>query len=228
MMECLQMMNVENNVIGWYQSCLFENYLDSSFIETQYNYQLNYGKKCVCILFDTVQSLSTGLLRMKAIRITDSFMEILREAHRTHTKQLTQEILTRLKFDPSEVIEELQITITNSNLFSKSLKKQKMKLRDDVENNQIFIEKLLENIIEYSEMFIQEENKFQYFQRKQKKKTTEEESSIQSSSVNLQQNVVSPNRLESLLISTQMKDSIAEMENLISLSKKKLEISNKI
>jgi hypothetical protein len=74
MMEYLQTMNIESNIVGWYQSCYFENYLDTSFIETQYNFQLDYGKKCVCILFDTVQSLSIGKLKMKAIRLTESFM----------------------------------------------------------------------------------------------------------------------------------------------------------
>eukprot|EP01080_Neovahlkampfia_damariscottae_P006506 gene6506-10514_t len=247
MMDCLQKMNVENNVVGWYQSCYFQNYLDASFIETQYNFQLDYVKKCVCILFDTVQSLSTGMLKMKAIRLTDSFMEVLREAHKTHTNQLTQEILSRLKFDPTDMIEELQITITNSELFSKSLVKDSI-IHDD--NNPIFIEKLLENIIEHSEMFIQEENKFQYYQRKvtqQKKKTTEDESTAQIAvtggtstapvatttapvhlSVGSSASVVAPNRLEALLISTQVKDSIAEIDALVSLSKKKMTVTDKI
>jgi hypothetical protein len=138
---------------------------------------------------------------------------------------LTQEIISRLKFDTTEMIEELEVEIVSSELFSKSLKESSIPTY--FEDTSIFIDKLFETMIESSELLIQEENKFQYYQRKvsQQKKKEEEGSTptVVGSHV-----VPAPSRLESLLISTQMKDSIAQMESLISLTNKKMEISNKI
>jgi hypothetical protein len=141
---------------------------------------------------------------------------------------LTQEIISRLKFDTTEMIEELEVEIVSSELFSKSATSTTTEsIPTYFEDTSIFIDKLFETIIESSELLIQEENKFQYYQRKvsQQKKKEEESSSVVPS---VSHAVPAPSRLESLLISTQIKDSIAQMESLISLTNKKMEFSNKI
>ena len=40
MMQCLRDVNVDNNTVGWYQSCYFSQFITEECVETQFNYQV--------------------------------------------------------------------------------------------------------------------------------------------------------------------------------------------
>jgi len=77
-LQCLQEINCDNNIVGWYQTIIKEKFLNTHFIETQYQYQKEHGKNCICLLIDT-QRTKNGRLHMKAVRLTDKFMTILKK-----------------------------------------------------------------------------------------------------------------------------------------------------
>uniref|UniRef100_A0A0A9GC11 Eukaryotic translation initiation factor 3 subunit 3 n=1 Tax=Arundo donax TaxID=35708 RepID=A0A0A9GC11_ARUDO len=48
MMKCLREVNVDNNTIGWYQSCLLGSFQTVELIETFVNYQV-WGTQISCV-----------------------------------------------------------------------------------------------------------------------------------------------------------------------------------
>lgn len=74
MMKNLREVNVDNNIVGWYQSTYLGSFLNESTIATQFNYQATLPK-CVVIVYDTLKT-SHGNLSLKAFRLTDAFMEL--------------------------------------------------------------------------------------------------------------------------------------------------------
>jgi len=45
-------------------------------VETQFNYQTNplLSKKCVALVYDAVMSMQTGVVSLKALRLTKKFV----------------------------------------------------------------------------------------------------------------------------------------------------------
>ncbi|PPS01480.1 hypothetical protein GOBAR_AA19199 [Gossypium barbadense] len=76
MMRCLREVNVDNNTVGWYQSTILGSYQTVELIETFMNYQENI-RRCVCIIYDPSRS-NQGVLALKALKLSDSFMELYR------------------------------------------------------------------------------------------------------------------------------------------------------
>ncbi|KVI08491.1 JAB1/Mov34/MPN/PAD-1 [Cynara cardunculus var. scolymus] len=76
MMRCLREVNVDNNTVGWYQSTLLGSFQTVELIETFMNYQENI-RRCVCIIYDPSKS-NQGVLALKALKLSDSFMELYR------------------------------------------------------------------------------------------------------------------------------------------------------
>lgn len=49
MMKCLREVNIDHNVVGWYQSTYMDNFVTFSFLETQFNYQENISQSIVLV-----------------------------------------------------------------------------------------------------------------------------------------------------------------------------------
>lgn len=77
MMRCLREINVDNNMVGWYQSTISGSYQVVEIIDTFVNYLENL-ERCICIVYDATASL-TGSIGLKAIRLTDAFVDAYRE-----------------------------------------------------------------------------------------------------------------------------------------------------
>ncbi|OIW11708.1 hypothetical protein TanjilG_12227 [Lupinus angustifolius] len=84
MMRCLREVNVDNNTVGWYQSTLLGSFQTVELIETFMNYQENI-RRCVCIIYDPSRS-DQGVLALKALKLSDSFMELYRNNNFTGEK----------------------------------------------------------------------------------------------------------------------------------------------
>jgi translation initiation factor 3 subunit H len=84
MMRCLREVNVDNNTVGWYQSTYMGSFQTVELIETFLNYQENI-KRCVCIIYDPLRS-SQGVLALKALKLTESFMDLYKSQNFTGEK----------------------------------------------------------------------------------------------------------------------------------------------
>jgi translation initiation factor 3 subunit H len=78
MMRRLREVGIDNNTMGWYQSTYMGSYHTTELIETFLNYQDNINR-CVCIIYDPARSLQEGTLALKAIKLSDKFMQIYRK-----------------------------------------------------------------------------------------------------------------------------------------------------
>ncbi|OAE27626.1 hypothetical protein AXG93_2520s1220 [Marchantia polymorpha subsp. ruderalis] len=164
MMRCLREVNVDNNTVGWYQSTYMGSYQTVELIETFLNYQENI-KRCVCIIYDPLRS-SQGIVALKALRLTDAFMELYR------TENFKGEKLREKNMTWTDIFEEIPVKISNSSLVSAVM----TELETDAPATQCdfdrlvlstnpFMEKNLEFLIECMDDLGMEQQKFQYYYR---------------------------------------------------------------
>ncbi|EEF32586.1 eukaryotic translation initiation factor 3 subunit, putative [Ricinus communis] len=110
MMRCLREVNVDNNTVGWYQSTLLGSFQTVELIETFMNYQENISR-CVCIIYDPSRS-EQGVLALKALKLSDAFMELYRN------NNFTGEKLRERNLSWVDIFEEIPIKVSNSALIS--------------------------------------------------------------------------------------------------------------
>jgi len=103
MMRCLREVNVDNNTVGWYQSTVLGSYQTVELIETFMNYQENI-KRCVCIIYDPSKA-DLGVLALKALKLSDSFMELYRGGN------FTGEKLREKNFSWMDIFEEIPVSL---------------------------------------------------------------------------------------------------------------------
>mmetsp|Transcript_27304 Transcript_27304/g.67072 ORF Transcript_27304/g.67072 Transcript_27304/m.67072 type:complete len:356 (-) Transcript_27304:71-1138(-) len=110
MMRCLREINVDNNTVGWYQSTYLGSFYTEELIETFMAYQDNI-KRCVCIVYDPVRS-TQGTFGLRALRLTDTFMDIYKAG------EFTFEKITDKSISWQEIVQEVPIKISNNALVS--------------------------------------------------------------------------------------------------------------
>ena len=76
MMKALREVNVDNNVVGWYQSTYLGSYCTRDTILHQFEFQENLPNSVV-LIYDGVRT-AQGQLSLKALRLTDSFCDAFR------------------------------------------------------------------------------------------------------------------------------------------------------
>jgi len=176
MMRCLREVNVDNNLVGWYQSAFLGSFFSDQMVKTQISYQLTI-KKSVAIVYDPLRT-SQGSLSLKAFRLSDSFVELhrsdsLNQGEMT-VKPLTQTDLIKLNRPWSEIFEEVPIVIRNSNLVNACLYELEHSRLIDVNSTPFevldlstnsFLEKNLESLIDTIDDLTKEQANFNYYQR---------------------------------------------------------------
>ncbi|TPX37756.1 hypothetical protein SmJEL517_g00449 [Synchytrium microbalum] len=110
MLRCLRQLNYDVQMVGWYKSADLGSFWSQSFIDTQFQYQRDFAQSVV-IVYDTARS-SQGNLSLKALRLSNTFMELYRH------RRFTMESLINNKLTPSSVIEYLPVKIHNSHLLT--------------------------------------------------------------------------------------------------------------
>ncbi|KAA3472608.1 eukaryotic translation initiation factor 3 subunit H [Gossypium australe] len=106
MMRCLREVNLDNNTVGWYQSTILGSYQTVELIETFMNYQKNI-RRCVRIIYDPSRS-NQGVLALKALKLSDSFMEFYRANNSTGEK------LREKNLSWVDIFEEIPQTTSNA------------------------------------------------------------------------------------------------------------------
>ncbi|KAI9209491.1 uncharacterized protein BJ171DRAFT_487170 [Polychytrium aggregatum] len=114
MLRCLRKLNYDANTVGWYQSTSMGSFWNQNLIESQLSYQRAFAQSVV-IIYDPTRT-SQGNLSLRAMRLTDAFMEIYKE------QKFTMETLAKNHITPSSVFETLPIEIRNSHLLNALLR----------------------------------------------------------------------------------------------------------
>lgn len=109
-MRCLREVNVDYNTVGWYQSTTLGCYQTTELIKTHMNYQANI-KRFVGIIYDPEKS-HQGVLALKAVKLSDSFVELCQ------SQNFTGEKFREKNLSWVDTFEEIPIKATNSALIS--------------------------------------------------------------------------------------------------------------
>lgn len=190
MMKMLREVNVDNNCVGWYQSMLLGSYSTASLVENQLMYQTDLSPNAVLILFDPLQSHYNGQLVIRAYRLTEEAVKCLNSSKSANF------------ISPSAIFEEIPVSITNNGLARALL--YDLAATQESTSQQLnldyapFLEKNLEHLSSWVDDLANEQHKFQYYTRQ-----------LQRNSDNVKN---PPKRLESLLISHQIRQYCDQMD----------------
>ena len=236
MMKSLREVNADSNTVGWYQSCYLGSTLSESVIESQFNYQ-NTIKKSFVLTYDPLQSSTQGILALKALRLTDAFMELYK------SQSFTQKSLDQARLSFNDIFEEINISISNSHLISaylweiegnKTLSQIGLKGLDL--SNTTFLEKNVEVIIEYIDDLNMEQLKYQNYHRslgKQQsqlqKRKLENNTRRANGEPELPEDDIKlapPSRLEHMLITNQINNHCQQVNRFANQSLTKLSLFN--
>jgi len=242
MMVRLREVNVDDNTVGWYSSTYMGSFVNESTLETQFNYQGSRSiKRSVLVIYDPLKT-SQGVLSLKALRLTNRFMDLYKE------QKFTKDALTKHGLSFDDIFEEIPIKIHNS-LLTKALLWELDEVAEmdpeferlDISTNP-FLEKNLEFLIECLDDLSQEQNKFTYHQRtvqrqqlqqlqwKQKRKNEnamrksngQEQLPEEDPTNSIFKPIPEPPRLESLLITNQINNYCKQINHFAGNSFTKL------
>jgi len=242
MMVRLREGNVDDNTVGWYSSTYMGSFVNESTLETQFNYQGSRSiKRSVLVIYDPLKT-SQGVLSLKALRLTNKFMDLYKE------QKFTKDVIARIGLSFDDIFEEIPIKIHN-NLLTKALLwelDEYAEMDPDFERLELstnpFLEKNLEFLIECLDDLSQEQNKFTYHQRTvqrqlqqqaqwlQKRKSEnairkskgEEPLPEEDPTNSIFKSTPEPSRLESLLITNQINNYCKQINHFAGNSFTKL------
>lgn len=192
MMRMLREVNVDNNCVGWYQSMYLGIYSTSSVLETQLSYQTDLSPNAVVLLYDPLQT-AHGNFCLKAFRLTDECLKLKASGSNDFIK-------------PSNIFEELPVKCTNPKLASAML--QDWAPKSDIALDRLdlsthpYLEKHLEFMCGWVDELAQEQHKFQYYTRHLARNKTKEGWNAADA----------PKRMESLLVTNQIKSYCDQMD----------------
>mmetsp|Transcript_21967 Transcript_21967/g.26490 ORF Transcript_21967/g.26490 Transcript_21967/m.26490 type:complete len:344 (+) Transcript_21967:37-1068(+) len=102
MMRMLREVNVDNNCVGWYQSMYLGSFSTSSLLENQLSYQTDLSPNAVVILYDPMQT-ANGNLTLKCLRLTEECIKIKQSGSNDF-------------IDPRNIFEEVPVVLSNPGL----------------------------------------------------------------------------------------------------------------
>lgn len=104
----MRTVNVDCNVVGWYQSALLGSFLSQSIIDIQYHYQKKIPGS-VIVVYDPFRT-QRGRLALKAYRLSNDFMKLYAKGDFSHSG------FADFKLDSTGIMEEIPIKVHNSHL----------------------------------------------------------------------------------------------------------------
>ena len=218
MMRMLREVNVDNNCVGWYQSMYLGSYSTSSFLESQLSYQTDLSPNAVVLLYDPMQT-SHGNLVLKCFRLTQECVDLQSSGKNTF-------------LDPSKIFEAVPVEIINPGLTRVLLNdiqtgQHGTELvsnldttfdRLDLSTNP-YLEKHLEFLCTWVDDLAAEQQKFQYYARniRRRKGHLEDTTTTANDVANKTEEekweaADAPRRMESLLVSNQIRNYCDQMD----------------
>ncbi len=243
MMKMLREVNVDNNGVGWYQSMYLGSFCTQSLIDIQYSYQANLSNS-VAVLYDPIQT-ARGELTIKAYRLTDEFMRVYsKKSNETMSpSDVLEEIPIKIR-NPG-IATALLVDLGGSS----STAADKDHLVEDCDferldlSTQRYLEKNLELLCSWVDDLASEQWKFQNYSRNLQRQKNEQarwmdrrrrvneerrangEAPLPDDDKDLppgERKIDAPNRLESLLISTQISSYCNQLNKFTGASFEKL------
>jgi translation initiation factor 3 subunit H len=214
MMRMLREVNVDNNCVGWYQSMYLGIYSTSALLENQFNYQTELSPNSVVILYDPMQT-SHGNLVLKCYRLTDECIKLKTAGDNSF-------------INPKDIFEEVPVKLTNPGLVQVLLadvadgvhptsKADTTFDRLDLSTNP-YLEKHLEFLCGWVDDLAAEQHKFQYFTRQLARGAKDNRNNRGKAKDQAEAwgSSDAPRRLESLLISNQIRSYCDQMDKFTS------------
>ncbi|CAK9296825.1 unnamed protein product [Gordionus sp. m RMFG-2023] len=96
--------------IGWYQNTPLGNFINAAFIENQFNYQAQVGESIV-LIYDNLKT-SRGFLALRAYRLTPKGLQICSECGGDYSPEKIQ----KFKINYDSLFQEIPVYIKTSNL----------------------------------------------------------------------------------------------------------------
>lgn len=232
MMRMLREVNVDNSCVGWYQSMYLGIYSTSSLLENQLSYQTDLSPNAVVILYDPMQT-THGKLALKCYRLTDECVRL---------KEKEENVF----IDPRKIFEEVPIKLTNPGLVKAVLMDVADGIHDDASNLQLFekehntsrlgsstvkttfdrldlstnpyLEKHLEFLCGWVDDLAVEQQKMQFYARQLHRDKHRRKDSAAESNNNGEgwTSTEAPRRMESLLITNQIRSYCEQMNQFTS------------
>ena len=79
-MKCLREINVDSNVVGWYQSTSLGNFITKELVENQFFYQSStqLNERTIALIYDAARS-AQGALALRAFRLTPQLIAAMKD-----------------------------------------------------------------------------------------------------------------------------------------------------
>jgi translation initiation factor 3 subunit H len=164
MLRSLREVNVDCNIVGWYQSTYMGSFLNETVVEAQFVYQSEIPKSVV-IVYDPVQA-SVGKSAFRALRLKADFMKKYKESKNAGEGNVAS-------VPSGDIFYEIPIKIVNPVLVEAFLLEQERRADAasgqnfdalDLEN-QTFLEKNLTFLLDSLDYLSSEQQKMQYYER---------------------------------------------------------------
>ncbi|XP_033118653.1 eukaryotic translation initiation factor 3 subunit H-like [Anneissia japonica] len=238
MMRNLRHVNIDHLHVGWYQSTHYGTFLNKELLDSQYNYQHSI-EESVVLIYDPIKT-TKGSLSLKAYRLTAEAMETYRE------RDFSPESTKKNGLTYEKLFEEIPVNIRNSHLINImlcELEEQSPPSGDTFLNLATgnVLEKNMELLMDCLDDINQETIKFlnyqrtlykmnankhqQIYKRKQENeaRAAKGQPPLPEEDLSKQQKApIVPSRLDSLLISGQMKKHCDEISRFATQSFGKL------
>lgn len=236
MMRMLREVNVDNNCVGWYQSMYLGIFSTSSLLENQLSYQTDLSPNAIVLLFDPMQT-SHGNLVFKCFRLTDECIRLKTAGKNAYIdpSKIFEEVpvkLTNPGLARALLADVATEDIRNPSIAVGASGGEESKMYDvdadttfdrlDLSTNP-YLEKHLEFLCGWVDDLSAEQSKFQYYSRQLSrgsgdKRDWKNRRGRQQESMSAEERAESwlsgdaPRRLESLLISNQIRTYCDQMD----------------
>jgi len=239
MMRMLREVNVDNNCVGWYQSMYLGIYSTAALLENQFSYQTDLSPNAVVILYDPMQT-AHGNLMLHCYRLTEECLDYKMNSKNGYLdpSKIFEEIPVKLT-NPGLVRALLADVVTDAATAAASASASAALLQSvhtgssltmnadttfdrlDLSTNP-YLEKHLEFVCTWVDELASEQQKFQYYTRqlnqgkkgdwrKNKNATNNEDEEGEGWSSS-----AAPKRMESLLVSNQIRSYCNQMDKFAS------------
>jgi translation initiation factor 3 subunit H len=210
MMTSLREVNVDNNLVGWYQSMLLGTFNSAKLIAdlTVYHEKI---PNSVVLLYDPIQTAS-GLLTLRAFRLSAEFLEL---AYAGNAAAIA----------PGRILEELPLKIRNPGIINAMLfdLKGSRQINCDFERLDLSTNPYLEKNLEYLSSWVDDLANEQYkFQQELKRDKWRKKQREQGGVVEDDDQAAPPDRMMSLLMSNQISQYCSQIHSFTGASFGKL------
>lgn len=232
MMRMLREVNVDNNCVGWYQSMYLGIYSTAALLENQWSYQTDLSPNAVVILYDPMQT-AHGNLMLHCYRLTEQALDYKNNSKNSYIdpNKIFEEIPVKLT-NPGLVRALLADIITDgstaagtSSLMQSIATASSLTLNADTTFDRLdlstnpYLEKHLEFLCTWVDDLASEQQKFQYYTRQLNQNKRGAEWRKQNNKPEAEEgdgegwaSSAAPKRMESLLISNQIRSYCNQMD----------------